>query len=1132
MIKNTPSSSSQIALQSAAAGIAARRGWTVRIVAKIILSAISPLLWVCCCQQLVAEAPSEFPPADLEFFEASVRPLLVEKCYACHGPEELEPKGKLRLDSRTAILAGGESGPAVDPTDWKQSLLLQAIRYEGLEMPPDSKLTEEEIRILEKWVSLGAPWSPQTDNATSSASIAEKFDIHARREAHWCWKPIQPYAPPHVLNATWPRDPLDHFILAKMEAVQIHPAADASRFEWHRRVTFDLTGLPPTPSEIRAFASDQDADAYEKVVDRLLASPRFGEHWARHWLDLVRYAETCGHEFDYPIPYATRYRDYVIRALNGDVPWDQFFREHIAGDLLPNPRINPVTGWNESLIGTGFWYLGEATHGPVDVRANEAGMIDNRIDVLGKTFLGLTLACARCHDHKFDAISAEDFYSLSGMLKSTRRVEGLLDPAGEIAKSSAKIDRLLEKLPTAPRQSSPEIWSPYLRAATEFLAGNELSIADHAAANHLDAILLKKWTKALRQKDLLSPQHPLHLWNDIIMSPKDDRVAAMKRLCDTFPAQADSNDVSHPTSEIRFHDFPKTSWEGWFATGAAFGSGPTSRSLTRSINRRWESDRLADSGCYGDRFQGILQSPTFPLTSTKIHVWACGKDCKLRVIIDGYDMDRYNAVIFSGLIQEAQDDAEFRWVTLGGDLGRYRGERAYLEIDDSSSAGSIRIGQIVFSDEDPPMARSALSRELIRQVGIRSAELTNENLPQLLTDAYAELDDETFFAWMIENELYAREGDGVEVQRAWREQWDRLSAEMQQAESVVPPPARCQATRDGTRVEDSVHIRGNPQSLGTVVPLRSLQALGATPYGTKSSSGRLELADQLVSLEHPLTARVAVNRIWHHLFGRGIVASTDNFGVMGDLPTHPELLDYLAHEWMQDGWSLKGMVRRITLSSTYRQSSLPTSQRPEADPQNRLLHHFRIKRISGEALRDTILFVTGDLNLEPPESSVPVYLTSFMSGRGRPEKSGPLDGDGRRSIYLEVRRNFLSPWMLAMDTPIPFNTVGRRNVSNVPAQALLLLNDPFVLQQCNHWATRFVLENTDQELPSRLPDVYFAFFGRPMESNEGLELLRFVAGQEQLYRSELNLTADEIKRLVWRDACHVLINCKEFVFVK
>ena len=368
-------------------------------------------------------------PAALERFEKEVRPVLATRCQSCHGPTK--QKGGLRLDSRSAALTGGDTGPAVVPGKPAESLLVDAINYgEHVQMPPKSKLPPGEIAALTKWVATGASWPTEASKGRLRRARPSTGAPWKDRTNHWSFRPVRRPEPPAVLDPSWARGEIDRFLLAGLDAKGLKPAPDADRRAWIRRVSFDLIGLPPKPEEVEGFDADKAPDAFAKVVDRLLISPHYGERWARHWLDLVRYAETSGHEFDYAIPDAWRYRDYVVRAFNADVPYDQFVVEHLAGDLLPEPRRNPTDGANESILATGFYFLGEGTHSPVDLREEEAGRIDGQIDVLGKAFLGLTIACARCHDHKFDAITTKDYYALSGYLKSSRLQHASLDPPG------------------------------------------------------------------------------------------------------------------------------------------------------------------------------------------------------------------------------------------------------------------------------------------------------------------------------------------------------------------------------------------------------------------------------------------------------------------------------------------------------------------------------------------------------------------------------------------------------------------------------------------------------------------------------------------------------------------------------
>ena len=375
-------------------------------------------LLICCCGKVAAQ--EEQPSAEhLEFFEKKVRPLLAEHCYSCHSLAEQEDQGGLLLDSRAALITGGDSGKAIVPGHPDDSLLMGAVRYEDYEMPPSGQLPDDQVAILEKWIQLGAPWP--AENKAAGPAI-EKFDLDARRKEHWVWQAIEKVPVPNVDSDRWRKTPIDQFIYAKLDDADLTPASKAEPLAIARRLYMDLIGLPPSLDDIAVFEKDleQSLDvAIENLTDKLLASEHFGERWGRHWLDLARYAESRGHEFDPDIPNAFQYRDYVIRALNADVPYDQFVREQIAGDLIDEPRMNPEQGFDESVIGTGFWQLGEAAHSPVDIRKDESDRFDNMIDVASKSFLGVTVSCARCHDHKFDAISTADYYSMTGFLQSS-----------------------------------------------------------------------------------------------------------------------------------------------------------------------------------------------------------------------------------------------------------------------------------------------------------------------------------------------------------------------------------------------------------------------------------------------------------------------------------------------------------------------------------------------------------------------------------------------------------------------------------------------------------------------------------------------------------------------------------------
>lgn len=1061
-----------------------------------------------------ADAP-EFSEAELEFFEKEVRPLLAERCYECHrGGTEEEPSGGLRLDSRVAIVAGGDTGPAIVPGDAKNSLLIDAINYGDLyEMPPQTKLPPPEIAILTKWVEMGAPWPPEAE----VVSVAKEFDLDGRRAEHWCWQPLRNNELPSVTNKAWPAQDLDRFILAGLESQGLQPAAEADKRTLLRRAYFDLVGLPPTIAEIEEFMSDSSDDAFASVIDHLLDSPQFGERWARHWLDLVRYAETYGHEFDYPIPSAYRYRDYVIRALNRDVPYDQFVIEHIAGDLLEQPRRHPTSGFNESIIGTGFWWLGEATHAPVDVRGDEAGRVDNQIDVMCKTFLGLTVACARCHDHKFDAISTRDYYSLAGFLQSSRRQEAYY---ASDALTRPALDRIQEHQRAGSRALVQSITSSdfdgrrFSKHLLEMLSSASGTSEDRSEAETGADAGLKELS------------HPLHGWWLLSRSAAEDRddPEAVGRVRGELEQKA-SDATAHNAELPVLADFGEGAFSDWSATGKAFGDSASRAGEWDPVSQvaQLRLPGWADSGRLAPGLNGVLRSPTFELSHPNLFYKISGKDVRVRLIIDGYFMDVYNALLFKGFFFDLDTEGEVKWQRQARDVKRYVGRTGYLEIIDNGE-GTASISQIVLSDGEAPRdVPSRLTREALRdstslaEVAQAYGRIWDAALQSLRTGT-ADAEQTELINWALRHGLLSSPDDRLSELRS------RISA----LSDTIPAENRVLAMTDGTPENEHVFIRGNHKILGPEAPRQFLTALAGTDPQPAAGMGRLELAHQLVDPTNPLVSRVIVNRVWHHLFGRGIVPSVDNFGVLGQPPSHPELLDYLAAEFIREGWSLKSLIRTLMLSRAYQMSSVAAAESESVDPENRLLHHMRTRRLQGEVIRDSILALSGQLDRTMFGPSVPVHVTSFMQGRGRPRKSGPLDGDGRRSLYLQVRRNFLSPFMLAFDTPIPFNTMGRRNTSNVPAQALILMNDPFVVQQAAHWASSLPV---DRQSPAEvIEQMYLSAFTRPPTSDERSQALAFL--QQQSEELGYDGPADQLDHQAWADLAHVLWNVKEFVYLK
>ncbi len=1099
-------------------------------------------------------------PQSREFFEARIRPVLVTHCARCHGAGP-KVKGGLRVNSRAGLLKGGDSGPALVPGDPFKSRLVDAIRYKNvdLQMPPKGKLPNAVIADLTNWVHAGAVWP---DDGAGAVAAPAAFDVARRKAEHWCWRPVaRPEVPP-VKDRTWPRGPVDAFVLARLESNHLSPAAPAEKLTLLRRLTFDLTGLPPTPDEIRAFREDRSPDAYEKVVDRLLASPAYGERWARHWLDLVRYADTRGHEFDYPIPNAWQYRDYVVRALNADVPYDRFVVEQVAGDLLPEPRRHPADGFNESVLGTGFWLLGEEVHSPVDVRQDLADRLDNRIDVFSKTFLGLTMACARCHDHKFDAISSKDYYALFGILEgaSPRLVrfdtlEQNRQVASDLARARAAARPRLEKALAADAAPALHRAADYLLAARQCILTKQPGavaagrVKEIAAGHRLSARLLAAWLAAIEAAEP-DGADPLHAWAVAACATgasEPSHFAASLRAV-AAAARRRASSPKDDGAETRF-DFATAAGDTWLPDESAFGAGPELPGSARvtglpvpavtfaeegaaTYDRTCDAMRVAagaegEQAALGHRARPgrTIRTPAFTLTSGRLFYRVKGSGTAYAAV-EGHGL--ISGPLHGALVIEFKGADGFRWVM--HDLTAYRGRRTHVEFT-PAAASDFAISKVVESPREPPDPRPAIVslERLLSGNGATSPEGLAAAYEHLFQELCSELSEDRPPAdpavrARLANWLLRRPGllHGDNLREAAEE---AAAQEAEIAAALRPESRLAPALLEGGGADERVFLRGSYKTPGERVPRRFLEALaGPAPLPGRPRENRLALARQLTDPSlTPLTARVQVNRVWHHLFGRGIVASTDNFGVLGDRPTHPELLDWLADEFVRRGWSVKALIRTLVLSSTYRMDSRADPAADAADPQDLLLHRMRMRRLEGEAIRDAVLAVSGRLDPRLFGRPVPIHLTPFLDGRGRPT-SGPVDGEGRRSLYLAVRRNFLSPFLLAFDTPIPFSTVGRRSVSTVPAQALILLNDPFVHEQSAVWA-RLVLSETGSP-GSRIEGMYLRALGRSPAEGEREACLRFLRQQAEARGT----TVDDPGP--WADLAHTLINVKEFIFVR
>ncbi|MFN5421721.1 MAG: DUF1549 and DUF1553 domain-containing protein, partial [bacterium] len=770
--------------------------------------------------------------------------------------------------------------------------------------------------------------------------------------------------------------------------------------------------------------------------------------WARHWMDLVRYAETKGHEFDYTISGAWRYRDYLIRAFNNDVPYDQLVREHLAGDLLQKPRINQTEKINESQIGTVFYTMAEGTHSPVDVRKDEADRIDNMIDVTGKAFQALTISCARCHDHKFDPISTKDYYSFYGVMESTR-------------------------------------FSP--------IAANVLEASNKVKQLHLlnDTI----------RKEIISN------WMKSYSAPVNANV---------IPASS-TNTNEKAKEGVILGDFSGNDLNGWKSDGLAFTNATTlgdpvfnAQGKLIALQDGKASSRRLSTGVYG-----ALRSPDFTISTNFIGIKAAGKKASIRVVIDNFQLISWP--IYGGMDQRV-DTSKF--INFVFDVAQWKGHKAYIEL----LPGAYETHVFKMPNDGYIEAKYAIGydKDWFEPTNDKPSKMLNPaQAIYALAEQKASASDLTLINGLLRTNKLPAQLTNIK---------DRLERRSQLQQSFADSIEFINGVSDGFGRNSPVFIRGSHQDLSKDVVERSfIPAIKVSnPNFNVKGSGRLELAASITDQENTLTSRVMVNRLWHHLFGRGIVETVDNFGMQGKLPSHPELLDHLAIQFQKDQYSIKKTIRSILLSNAFKRTVVPVGKAMKEDPSNIWLSHYPIRRLEGEAVRDAMLAASGRLDKTMYGVPVPAHIDSFMNGRGKPAMSGPLDGNGRRSIYLEVRRNFLNPMLTTFDRPMPFTAFGKRTVTNVPSQSLILLNDPFVVEQAAFMA-RQLLNKKINTLDGRIQWVYQRSLGRNPEPEEIADADQFMKQLKKTYTSKG--IKENIELIIWKDYIHSVFNFKEFIYL-
>lgn len=872
--------------------------------------------------------------AKLEHFEKKVRPILHERCIECHSSEK-KIKGGLSLETGALTLKGGDTGPAILPGAPEKSLLIEAVRYgnHDLQMPPKGRLSDSEIRALEDWVKMGAP-DPRTGLTQSKPT--RTIDIEKGRN-FWSFAPLK-----RTPAAAAKDSPvlIDTFVLEalKKEGLSMSPPADKRTLI--RRATFDLTGLPPTPQEIDLFLADSSPEAFERVVERLLASPAYGERWGRHWLDVARYADSNGMDENIAFGHAWRYRDYVVDSFNADKPFDRFIVEQIAGDLLPHSR--------EAITATGFLSLGARVLAEPDLQKLEMDIIDEQIDTVGKAFLGMTLGCVRCHDHKFDPVSQEDYYAMAAIFRSTRSL------------SSEKMGAI-------------KFWHEHSTATAEQMEENK---------KHQETLKAKKAEVASYTE----------------RSRSAARMRIQEQAADYLVAAADlPADVTQEQAE-----------------NTAKKSGLNAAIL---LNCR----------------KVLATSPADPVFAQWHALTASGSKADIRL---------HYASLFSNAIR-AKKGAEYEALT--------------------NSKGFLAL---------PARNTDLLEKEQLSKI-------------------------------------------------------EQLNQEAARIESETPELPGVMSVADKEVVKTiKVHLRGNYLTLGKSVERGFPEVMRTTltkPIFPAKQSGRLELARWIASGEHPLTARVIVNRVWRWHFGRGIVSTTDNFGILGAKPSHPELLDWLARGFVENGWSIKDLHRQIMSSAAYQQSSYPSppaSGQPDpqtVDPENRLLWRANMRRLEAEEIRDALLACSGWLDPKVGGKTIPRRNREFVFNHT--SKDATTYESARRALYLPIIRNHLCDIFEQFDYPDPTTPAGSRNSTVVAPQALIMMNAP-VVARCGQELAGLLDKITDES--ERIEAAYQILYARTPSQNELRNATRLIRDFE---------SSSESAR-AWHLFCQTLFAANEFIYLR
>jgi hypothetical protein len=1058
----------------------------------------------------------------IEFFEKRIRPVLAQECYECHSTATKQ-KGGLLLDTRSGWQAGGESGAVIVPGKPEESALMKSIRHAAdVEKMPKAgaKLSEEVIADFAKWIAEGAvdprdqpPSAEEVSKDTSWESIA------ARRAQWWSFAPIS--SPKVPAGSTWSKHPVDAFLRDVQSKASLEPAGDAEALTVLRRMHVVLTGLPATSAEMDAFSASWAQNGPEKAiaakVDDLMQSPHFGERWARHWMDWFRYSEGHGGQGDFEVPGAFEYRDYLIRALNADVPYDQLVREHIAGDLLPQPRVDAKNGIVESRAGLGSLRMVEHGFFPVDSLDELVKFTDNQIDVVTKATLGLTVSCARCHDHKFDPISQRDYHALFGIFASSRPAQLPLNTPDALKARESALQEKREAFSTAMRQqwheeATPEILLARLRA---WSAGREKK--NVPPNEKVDPKTLTKAQRLAAAKAKAGPPpvpltSALHPWN--ALRDKLKQWSAWRAEVQKQQTEAKEHNEAITTSITDFRQGLPKGWRLAQGTARAVSAGELGLGVTEETAVLSVLPAGLFSGGTTAFEEAAMASPDFIISDAGFALnWAGSGAPWARLVPNNFPMAGSQNGIYGQFAIGTGGDASWQsW-----DVSFWKEERGYFHVMTERTTSGFHSGKA--NDDNTPgenevkasrgswwhvaeirqlknakdqMQPSAFAAEPLLEGHLPADEASlaahyaetirrvmNRWTENRLTDADAAFLTDCLQAGLLRGKVADLRAEAREALAAYRALENELPA-VRTAPGVIES--------DG--FDQALYVRGNHRQPADVVPRGIPTLLGGGVFDLKKESGRLQLAQSLITDANPLPARVIANRLWHHVFGAGIVATPDNFGRTGQTPAHPALLDHLATQMREKGWSLKTMLRYLLTTRTFRLDATPSEAAKAKDPLNRLLSHAPVRRLEGEIIRDHLLAACGTLN--------PQF---FGPSEGR------TDSVTRRSIYLKVNRTRQGPLLGVFDVPMPTTTRGARDVSTTPAQSIALMNSPMVIKQAEAWARA----HTQAKPEEALRELFRRAFTREPGTSELNEFVR--------YSPKLSETA------------HLIINLKEFIFI-